>query len=258
MGEVIPQALREVERVCLRNPVDAGEQLLGATPADLDATEQIGLGARHLEDARRLERHFCAEDLRVGLEAHRGAAPVRRTAEILELALGDAALEHLAIELLAARHFDLDALGQRVDHRDADAVQAARGRIGLGVELAARMQRGHDHFERGLLREFRMRVDRNAAAVVDHRDVTVGRELHLDPVGMAVDRLVHRVVDDLGEQMVQRLLVGAADIHAGPAAHRLQSLQHLDVAGRIAGLGGFHGARGRGAGAARRGLAEQV
>ena len=45
------------------------------------------------------------------------------------------------------------------------------------------------------------------------------------------------VVDDLGEQMVQRLLVGAADIHAGAAANRLETFQHLDVARGIAGFG---------------------
>ena len=61
---------------------------------------------------------------------------------------------------------------------------------------------------------------------------------HLDEGGVAGDRLVHRIVDHLGEQVVQRLLVGAADIHAGPAAHRLQPFQHLDVGGRVAALGG--------------------
>ena len=50
---------------------------------------------------------------------------------------------------------------------------------------------------------------------------------------MAGERLVHRVVDDLREQVMQRLLVGAADIHAGAAAHRLQPFQHLDVARRV-------------------------
>ena len=54
-------------------------------------------------------------------------------------------------------------------------------------------------------------------------------ELDLDEVGVAGQRLVHGVVDHLGEQVMQRLLVGAADIHAGPAAHRLEPLQHLDV-----------------------------
>jgi hypothetical protein len=50
--------------------------------------------------------------------------------------------------------------------------------------------------------------------------------VHLDEGGVAGDGLVHRVVDDFGEQVVQRLLVGAADIHAGAAAHRLQPFQH--------------------------------
>jgi hypothetical protein len=32
---------------------------------------------------------------------------------------------------------------------------------------------------------------------------------------------------------MQRLLVGAADIHSGAPAHRLEPLQHLDVARRV-------------------------
>ena len=67
-------------------------------------------------------------------------------------------------------------------------------------------------------------------------EIAVGLQLDLDEGGVARQRLVHGVVDDFGEQMMQRLLVGAADIHAGPAAHRLQPLQHLDVGGGIAGL----------------------
>ena len=83
-----------------------------------------------------------------------------------------------------------------------------------------------------------MRVDRDAAAIVDHRDIAVGRHLHLDPVGVAGERLVHRVVDDLGEQVVQRLFVGAADIHAGAPTHRLKPFEYLDVTRRVAGIPG--------------------
>ena len=56
-----------------------------------------------------------------------------------------------------------------------------------------------------------------------------------------LEGLVHRIVDDFGEQVVQRLLVGAADIHAGAAAHGLQALQHLDVGCRVGvrGVDGF-------------------
>ena len=74
-----------------------------------------------------------------------------------------------------------------------------------------------------------MRLDRNAAAVVGHGDEAVGLHLDFDIGRVAGHRLVHGVVDHLGEQVMHRLLVGAADIHARPAAHRLQALQHLDV-----------------------------
>ena len=52
-------------------------------------------------------------------------------------------------------------------------------------------------------------------------------------VGLAGHRLVHGVVQHLGEEVMHRLLVGAADIHAGAPAHGLQPLQHLDVGGGI-------------------------
>ncbi len=42
--------------------------------------------------------------------------------------------------------------------------------------------------------------------------------------GVAGQRLVHAVVDHFRKQVMQRLLIGAADIHAGTAPHRLQTL----------------------------------
>ena len=81
-----------------------------------------------------------------------------------------------------------------------------------------------------------MRIDRNAAAVVGDGDEAVRGHLDFDPVGMAGERLVHGVVDHFGEQVMQRLLIGAADIHARTAAHRLEPFQDLDVACGVAGL----------------------
>src|SRR5690606_37636306 len=126
-------------------------------------------------------------------------------------------------------YFDLAQVGQRVDHRDADAVQAAGRLVDLGVELAAGVQRRHDDFQRRLVLELRVRIDRDAAAVVGDGEDAVGRKLDLDEGGVAGHRFVHRIVDDLGEEMVQRLFVGAANIHARPPPHRLQPLQYLDV-----------------------------
>jgi hypothetical protein len=73
-----------------------------------------------------------------------------------------------------------------------------------------------------------MRIDRNAAPIIGDTYRAVVLELDLDEARMSGDRLVHRIVDDLGEEMMHRLLVGAPDIHAGTAAHGLEPLEHLD------------------------------
>ena len=135
---------------------------------------------------------------------------------------GLAALERLAIERLTARHFDLELLRERIDHGNADAVQSARGLVGAAVELAARVQLGHDDFERGDLRKFRVRVDRHAAPVVEHAQIAALLERDLDEGGVAGDRLVHRIVDHFGKEMMERVRIGPAHIHARPPAHRLQ------------------------------------
>ena len=238
LRQIILEPVGEVKRRLFGHVVDAAQQFRGARPADFDAAEQIRFRARHLEHALGLEVRLRAENVRVGPEADFGAAPVRRLAGVLQLGLRLAALERHAVELLAARDLDLHALGQRVRHRNADAVQAARGFVDLGVEFAAGVQRAHDHFERRLVLEFRMRIDRDAAAVVGDGDKAVGRHLDLDPVGVAGQRLVHGIVDHLGEQVMQRFFVGAADIHAGAAAHRFEPFQDLDVLGGVARLAG--------------------
>src|SRR5262245_9894817 len=55
---------------------------------------------------------------------------------------------------------------------------------------------------------------------------------------MAGQRLVHGIIDHFGEQMMQRLFVRAADIHAGTATDRLESFQHLDVARGVSAFAG--------------------
>ena len=108
-----------------------------------------------------------------------------------------------------------------------------------------------------------MWIDRHAAAVVGDGEVAVGCEFDFDEGCMARQRLVHRVVDHFGEQVMQRLLVGAADIHAGTAADGFQTFQHLDVLGGIAAFGPAAGRRGAGGfrrfgGTFRRRATEQI
>ena len=230
--QVFLQPAGEMEGGFLRRIV--GDQRFRARPADLHAAEQVGLRAGHAEQALRLEGGAFAEDFLVGPEAHARAAPVLDGPEVPELAQRRAAAELHAVELLAARHLHFEPLRECVDNRHADAVQAARGVVVLGTELAARVQRGHDHFEGGLGLELGVRIDRDAAAVVGDGEIAVGLQLHFDPGGVAGHRLVHGVVDHLGEQVMQGLLVGAANVHAGMAPHRLQALQDLDVGRSVA------------------------
>ena len=78
-----------------------------------------------------------------------------------------------------------------------------------------------------------MRVDGNAATVIPHRQPAVGGEHDVDRGGMTGDRLVHRIVDDLGGEVMVGRLVSAADIHAGTPADGFEALEYLDVLGGI-------------------------
>src|SRR5258708_5289559 len=95
------------------------------------------------------------------------------------------------------------------------------------------MQLGHDDFG-GADAFFGVNAGRNAAAVVAHGAGAVGIEHHIDAVGMAGEGLVHGIVYDFINHVVQaRAVIGVADIHAGALAHGIQALEHLDAVGVI-------------------------
>ena len=133
----------------------------------------------------------------------------------------------LLVRLAVPVDLHVEPRGQRVDHRDADAVQAAGDRVGVGIELAAGVQDRHDDLDGGLAL-LRVHLGRDAAAVVVDRHAAVGPQRHDHGVGVAGHRLVDRVVDDLPHQVVQAALAGRADVHAGPLADGVQALQHGD------------------------------
>ena len=163
----------------------------------------------------------AAEDLRIGVEGEGGATPVGGGADFLDGTKWRAARERLRVEFFVAGDLDIKVIRQRVDDGTADAVQAARGFIGFAVELSARMQGAENDFERGLVGKFRVRIDRDATAIVAHGERAVGMEFDLDAVGVACDGFVHRIVDDFGGKVVVGALVNATDIHAGAEADGL-------------------------------------
>ncbi len=112
-------------------------------------------------------------------------------------------------------------------------MQAARRLVRLAAELTARVQRGHDHFQRRLGLELGVGVRGDAPAVVPDGHFVAGGEFQINARRFAGHRLVHGVVQDFRDQMVQRPVIGTADIHARPPADRFQPFQHLDVLGGI-------------------------
>jgi len=122
-----------------------------------------------------------------------------------------------------------------------DAVQPARYLIGVLIELTAGMEVGHDDLGCGhpLLV---MNTDRDAAAIIGDRARPVGVQRHRDGVAIACQRLVDRIIDDLINHMMQTgSVIGVADIHPRPLAHRVEPAQHLDrllVVRRILSIGG--------------------
>ncbi len=145
----------------------------------------------------------------------------------LEVAGRNAALVPLSPHLRIALDLDLEPIRKRVDDGHADAVQAAGHFVCVLVELSARVQaRQHDFRGRALLD--RMLVDRDAAAVVHHRDRLVIVDRDGDLTTEAGQSLVDRVVDDFVDEMVQTLGTGGPDVHRRPLADGFEAFEDLD------------------------------
>ena len=156
-----------------------------------------------------------------------------RLGALHEVALRLAALVVLGPLEAVAVDLQVEALRKRVHDRDADAVEAAGDLVSPALaELAAGVEDGQDDFGRGALL-LGVLVDRDAAAVVDDGDRLVGVDRDLDVVAVAGERLVDRVVDDLVDEVVQSAWAGGADVHARALAHRIETAEDRDLAGRV-------------------------
>src|SRR5699024_2254603 len=102
-------------------------------------------------------------------------------------------------------------------------------------ELAAGVQHREYHLDRRLPLGLHD-VHRDAAAVVGDPHRAVGEDGDIDRAGVTGQRLVHGVVHDLVDEVVQATLPGGADVHAGPLAHGLQALENRDVRRVVAGV----------------------
>ena len=174
-------------------------------------------------------------DLEVGKKRDRrpGRGVLRKRRPLLELADRHAPLVGLRPHVPVPAHLEVEALGERVDDGDADAVQAARDLVAAAVaELAAGVEHGQDDLGRRALLLL-VHVDRDAAAVVADRDAIVRMQNDLDGVAVAGERLVDGVVDDLVDEMVEPALTRRADVHTGSLANGLEAFEDGDVGGVV-------------------------
>src|SRR3954468_15357084 len=203
------------------------------------AAVQVALRLQPVADEGYVELRLEPEDVGVGGEGDAGAGAAR--VALLRQPGGGQSLGVLLLVVLAVALDARDQLrAQRVDHRRTPAVQSAGAGVVALLELPARVQRGDDDLQRGFL-VLRHHVHGDAAAVVGDGDgLAVLVQGHLDARGVPVDHLVHRVVEDLPEQGVVAAPLGAADIHGGPFADRLEPFEHLDVRGAVGRLAHGH------------------
>jgi hypothetical protein len=146
-----------------------------------------------------------------------------------------AVLEAGVVLLAVAPDAQVEPVGERVHHRHAHAVQAARDLVAVLVELTPGMELGHDDLG-GRDALLLVDVHRDAAAVVADRDGAVGVDADLHLGGVAGQHLVDAVVHDLVDHVVEaRAVVGVADIHARALAHGIQALENLDGFGAVGG-----------------------
>ena len=164
-------------------------------------------------------------------------APARRGPGDLELALGLAAVleGHLVVLAVRGRSRGSSSRGERVDDRDADAVQAARDLVALAAELAAgvqrRVARSRPRSWPGYWGCSSTGMPRPSSTT---RQLPSARMRHVDAGAEAGHRLVHGVVDDLPDQVVEPRRAGRADVHPRADPHRIETLQNGDVAGPVA------------------------
>ena len=181
---------------------------------------------------------ICVSGLNVTFVPRRCVVPVTSRS-----AIGTAALVALLVDLAVAPDLEIEPLRQRVDDRDADAVQAAGHLVAVVVELAAGVQHGQHDFGRRLAA--RVAIDRNAAAVVDDGDRVVDVDGDVDLVAEPGQRLVDRVVDDLVDEVMQSGRAGRPDVHGRPLADRLEPLEDLDLVRAVVVGGGAVAVRAR-------------
>ena len=115
---------------------------------------------------------------------------------------------------------DVEFLRERVNHAASHAVETAGDGISTTAKLSTGVKGGENNLNGGHFLD-RVLVNRNATTVIGHADSTVWQDDHINQIAVAGKRLIHRVIDDLIDQVVETPGAGRPDIHTRPLAHCL-------------------------------------
>jgi len=155
----------------------------------------------------------------------------------LERRLGPPLPVHLLPDPAIPSDFQLQPLGEEVDHADTDAVETTGHLVGVRVELSSGVEFGHDDLGGGPLR-FLVEIHRDTAPIVAHRHRLVRMDRDLDPIAVPGLRLVHRIVHHFPHHVVQAGdIIHISDVHARTFPNRLEALENLDIVRRVVLLG---------------------
>ena len=125
--------------------------------------------------------------------------------------------------LTIAFNFRFYAGRKRVHHGNADAVQAARYGVGVGVEFTAGVQLRHDHLDGRCAGG--VHFYRDTTAIIDDLDAAIFQQFDGNLIGVAGHSLIDGVINDLPNEVVQAARTGRTNVHAGALTDGLEALQ---------------------------------
>ena len=107
-------------------------------------------------------------------------------------------------------------------------MQTTGDRVALAAKFGPGVKGGHHRLQRRGA-GYRVDVYGDSPAIIFHLNPTVLVDGDIHLIAAAGYSFIDAVIDDLVHKMVKPPLPGAADIHAGAAAHCLKATQDLDV-----------------------------
>ncbi len=214
--------------------LNAGRKLALVGKGDAEVAVEEG-GFPHVGGKRVPRILDRLEDLGVGPEGDLGPRRLR-LAGGTQAPAGLPPLERHRPDLAVSLDLDLEPTRQRVHDADAHSVQTPGDLVATATELATRVQDGERHLHAGLPVLGNV-VYGDAPAIICDRDRVVGVDDDIDRGAEPCQRFVHRVVDDLVDQVVEAFGTCRANVHARSLANRFKAFEDLDIFAGIRAFG---------------------